>query len=240
MGTSNLDIVYLLKDSAYNDELKYSLRSVEQNFPHHKVWFVGGRPVGLVPDERMTLAQKEKTKYDRTHALLKQVCENDKITKEFVLFNDDFFVMKPVKMLMPYYNGTLLGLCDRINQQRVTPSPYTERLKDTATMLKRFIALGQAPLNFELHVPMVFNREQLSSILRWTNLNGVRSIYGNIFHSPSEDGLVSCRTDVKIHDQTLAPDPDADFLSTTDLSFSSGLVGDFIKKSFPRKSRFER
>lgn len=235
MDTSNLDIIYLLKDSAYNDELKYSLRSVEQNFPHRKVWFVGGRPTGLVPDERMTLVQKEKTKYDRTHALLKQVCENDKITEDFVLFNDDFFVMKPWRYLPSYVSGTLEGLIGTIELTRGKPSPYTERLKDTVVFLEKTLP-GQNIMNYELHIPMIFNRKQLRNILKQTGFNGVRSIYGNTFYYPKS--LI--RKDVKIYDQTVAPDPDADFLSTTDLSFSSGLVGNFIKQRFPSKSRFER
>lgn len=238
MDASNLDIIYLLKDSAYNDELKYSLRSVEQNFPHRKVFFYGGKPTGLVPDEQVILRQRETTKYDRVRTMLQKVCEDDRITKDFVLFNDDFFVMKPVKLLSPYYYETLEWLCDQIDSKRKTPSPYTERLKDTAMMLKRFIALEQSPLNFELHIPMIFNREQLSTVLRWTNLNGVRSIYGNIFYTPP-DNLPSSHPDVKIIGTNLVP-ANMDFLSTTENSFGNGAVGRLIRETFPNKSRFER
>ena len=36
------DIVYFVKDTDTNEELRYSLRSLA-NFPHGKVWFYGGR-----------------------------------------------------------------------------------------------------------------------------------------------------------------------------------------------------
>ena len=44
------DIVYFVKNTEENEELVYSLRSVEKNFPYNRVWFFGGCPNGLKPD----------------------------------------------------------------------------------------------------------------------------------------------------------------------------------------------
>lgn len=44
---SYYDVVYFVKDTERNEELKYSLRSLEQNWKYNKVWFCGGCPSDL-------------------------------------------------------------------------------------------------------------------------------------------------------------------------------------------------
>ena len=45
-----VDIVYILKNDIDSDELRYSLRSVCENFPCRRVIFIGGCPKDIVPD----------------------------------------------------------------------------------------------------------------------------------------------------------------------------------------------
>ena len=42
MDTKDLDIVYFVKDTPTNEELRISLRSVAKNMPHKRVWVFGG------------------------------------------------------------------------------------------------------------------------------------------------------------------------------------------------------
>ena len=53
----NNDIVYFVKNTEENEELIYSLRSVDKNFPFNKVWFFGGCPKGLTPDVHIPVVQ---------------------------------------------------------------------------------------------------------------------------------------------------------------------------------------
>ena len=103
MNLEDLDIVYFVKDSPENEELKYSLRSVEKNFPHKHVWFIGGKPKSLEPDKWLPVKQNQVTKWANTSMLLRSACENPEISDDFVLFNDDFFILYPVEDL-PYYS----------------------------------------------------------------------------------------------------------------------------------------
>lgn len=67
INLKNCDIVYFVKNSEYNGELRYSMRSVLKNFPHRKIWFVGGLPKGIKPDYYQPVNQSEKPfkdKYD--------------------------------------------------------------------------------------------------------------------------------------------------------------------------------
>lgn len=238
LDLSSLDIVYIIKDAVYNEELRYSLRSVAKNFPHNRVWFYGGRPVGLKPDKQVVLEQKGPRKYDRVRYTLDLICKNDEITEDFILFNDDFFVMDKVDELPLYSSGMLVGLTLKIESQNDWRSaPYTAELKHTAHTLMTLNS--NDPTNFELHLPMRFNRAKLLEIIeRFPDLRGTRSLYGNIFCEKDHKQSVE---DVKIWKEDERPivSPDCPYLSTSDESFTDGLVGQFIRDAFPDKCRFE-
>lgn len=235
MNLKDLDIVYFIKDAAYNEELRYSLRSVEKNFPHNRVWFYGGKPCGLVSDRQVVVDQKGETKWDRVRNMMKMVVENNEITEDFVLFNDDFFVLKKRDRIPCYENGLLVDLIYRIERKNnFKPTPYTAALKRTLDVLYDTTDV----VNFELHLPMIFNRKKMAEVIeKYPGIKGTRSLYGNSYVPADE----YCRTgDVKIFNLEDLPDPDWDFCSTEDMTFNDGNVGRYIRKMFPDKSRFER
>ena len=100
------DVVYFVKESKTNEELRYSLRSLK-NFPHRKVWFYGGCPEGLKPDHHVYVEQDQANKWLNINKSIKEAVHNPDITDDFWLFNDDFFIMKPVKKPCNYYDGDL-------------------------------------------------------------------------------------------------------------------------------------
>ena len=59
------DIVFVLKDKLDTEELRYSLRSIEKNFPHRYVWFVGGQPEGFKPDRALPHKQSGSVGHDK-------------------------------------------------------------------------------------------------------------------------------------------------------------------------------
>lgn len=235
MNLKDLDIVYMVKDAIYNEELKYSMRSVDANFPHNKVWFIGGRPMHIRPDKQIIVNQKGKTKWDKVRAMLELVGKNNSITEDFILFNDDFFVMRPMMAMPTFVCGTLEQLCRRIERKNGgKPTQYTLKLEDTIKTLERD---GLPTHNFELHVPMVLNRKKLLQIIgKYPDAKGTRSLYGNTYLT---DHMYYMK-DVKIFDTKTEPSPDKVFLSTEDTSFSKGKVGEYIRKTFPNKSRWEK
>lgn len=236
MKLEDMDIVYVVKDAVYNEELRYSLRSVEKNFPHNKVFFYGGKPMYFHPDKLVPIVQKGKTKWDKVRAMLKTIAEDDRITENFVLFNDDFFVMKPVEKLPLYRYGTLEQLCRRIKKNNGNrPTGYTQNIERTIKILKE---KGFCTWNFELHVPMLFNRGDLRELIAlFPDVRGTRSLYGNLY---SDEDNVRDMKDIKVFKTDELPPKDALFVSTEDLSFSRGKVGKLIRSTFPDKSKFEK
>lgn len=226
------DIVYILKNNMDSDEIRYSLRSVEKNFPYNKVWFVGGCPDGIVPDKYMEFEQTGDTKWQRSTSALAAACRNDEITEDFWLFNDDFFIMKRVRPEKPFITGKILQFCKFIEKgNRGMQTPYTRQLRRTAHVLK---INGFKQLNYALHVPMLINRAKALEVLnKFPDSPMFRSLYGNYY-----DLGGTLMDDVKIINLERCPE-DPKYLSTDDRSFSKGKVGEFIREAFPEPSRFE-
>lgn len=224
------DIVYILKDGITSEELKYSLRTVEANFSHRYVWFVGGKREGLNPDRAVYHRQNGPTKWDLIKSSMLEVIKQSELTDEFYLFNDDFFVMKP-------FEGEFINYADRSLTDRVEDfrkeDPRLNRYAMTLLQAKEELtALGYGEINFDVHLPMLFEKSKVKSILTCSSPQ-MRSIYGNI----NKLSYIN-RRDVKVYRLDQVPD-DMDFVSTNDRTFIHGNIGKYIRETYTTPSRFE-
>ena len=160
--------------------------------------------------------------------------ENDKITEDFIWFNDDFFVLEPIDELVYYYDRNLLSRIADFNKLSLTfSSPYQKRLLGAMLALKN---KKIDTLNFEVHVPIIFNRKKLASIFeKFPAIGAKRSLYGNMYGEEKQS-----IKDVKIYDCSTIPSDDSVFLSTSDMSFREGEVGKYIREKFKKKCKYER
>ena len=226
-----LDIIYILKPQLDTEELKYSLRSVEANFPHRKVWFVGGKPEGLTPDVMIQHRQVGEDKWDKIRSSMWRVLQEPDLTEDFYLFNDDFFVMKPVKgKFINFADKTLTWRYEAIAAEHKWPLPYERTLYKAREELKM---LGRDEVNFEVHLPMLFNKALATESIYKCSSPQMRSVYGNYNRIKYIQ-----HDDVKVYNLDKVPE-DPDYLSTNDKTFQSGQVGEFIRGVFSTPSRFE-
>ena len=223
------DIVYFVKDTKTNDELKYSVRSLS-NFPHNKVWFYGGCPSDLKPDHHVYVEQDQPTKWANIFKMFKMACLNKDITKSFWLFNDDFFVMKKVKHGPNYYEGDLYKRVVTLEDRHNGITPYSQQLRHT---LQELESMGCETKNYALHVPMLINRKNGTELCNIINGPMIRCLYGNYFKIGGTD-----HRDFKIDSTTKLYKSD-DYLSTNDKSFTHGAVGQQIKDIFKDKCKYE-
>lgn len=235
LGLSKMDVVYLVKDTPTNLELKYSLRSVAENLPHRKVWLIGGCP-NFVNREMVNYCYSQQksgvTKWNNTNRALYSILDNDGISENFILFNDDFFVMKPTRKIEYYFDRTI---DDRISDflTKFPTSRYVQRLKSTKQALQRHGI--DKPLNFELHLPMVLNKTNLRKIYENYGDSGAkRTIYGNLYaENPVQ------HKDVKFYRIYSVPSTQLPFVSTADGTFALGIVGKVIRNRFVNESKYE-
>ena len=224
------DIIYILKPEMDTEELKYSLRSVEANFPHRHVWFVGGQPKGFKPDKALPHKQAGADKWELIRSSMLKAITEDDLTEEFFLFNDDFFIMKPFKgKFVNYAEKTLTWRVEDLREQYTWLNRYARTLVKAREELKR---LGFSEINFEVHTPMLFKKSLVPSILKCSSPQ-MRSVYGNV------NGIQYKEIDdVKIYDLETVP-TEADMVSTNDEVFTKGKAGAYIRECFPNPSRFE-
>ena len=234
---SRCDIVYFVKESAFNEELRYSLRSVERNFKYRNVWFCGGRPDYLRPDKLMRLNQVGLNKWEKVRNNIRLVCENEEISEDFWLFNDDFYIMKPQDNMKPQYNGKIIDYIEDIKRKNGgSDSQYTMRLRDTIKALKE---AGLTTYNYEVHKPMLINRKKALELLdRFPTEPGFRSLYGNYFKVGGVDKQ-DMKVKLLLHSRLDIVDNEWEFLSTSDKSFAKGNIGCCIRDKFKERSRFE-
>lgn len=224
------DIVYFVKDTIENEELRYSLRSLS-NFPHGKVWFYGGCPEALKPDYHIEVKQDKPTKWENVFEMFKLACNNDKISKNFWLFNDDFFIMKPVTKGPNYYNDDLYKRVVAIEDKYNQITPYTKQLRK---MIKELEGMGCKTLCYALHVPMKINRKKGQELANIISTPMFRSVYGNYFKIGGEN-----HKDVKI-DSNFKRYKEGEYLSTSDKTFFYGVVGQQVRDTFEDKCKYER
>lgn len=227
---NKMDIVYFVKDGTHNEEFRHSLRSVCKNMPNHgRVWVFGGCPKSIVPDVRIRVAQEGRTKWDRVRSMMRMACENKELSSDFILFNDDFFIMKPIDKIEPLYH---CALEERISQ--LPAGSYRDNLQNAYDFLKNKV---ETPLSYELHIPFVFNKKKLLKLINdYPDLRSTRTVYGNLYKIGGAQS-----DDVKVFsDKPVFSHKEATFLSTDDgvINNNNG-IWRYIKTEFKTKSEYE-
>lgn len=224
------DVVYILKKDAPAEELRYSLRSIEENLPYRKVVFVCGKPNGFEPDLHIKHRQVGYLKWERARSSMLAICKDERLTKNVWLFNDDFFVLQPMTSEKPLTSGTIRKHYQAIEARHGNRSTeYSRQLKQLEATLKR---AGLPTNDFALHVPMLINREKMLKALEaFPRCPMFRSLYGNYAGIKGEQGK----------DNKVIKNGEVDwsrqFLSTTEKTFPS--IKDHLEELFPTPSKYE-
>ena len=225
-----MDIVYICRDGD-NEELRYSIRSAVKNLPHDNLWVVGGKP-DWYSGPYIEVPQ-DKAYYRNARTNIRTIIKSNKISNTFILMNDDFFIMNKVDSLPYMYSGLLI---DKINTRESYSQGdlYTRMLMKTDSELYERSKIKKA-LDYELHVPMIFEKEKLSLVISSQGL--WRSMYGNINDVGGE-----IFKDVKIYakDHILSKnfiDMNSTYLSTEDKIFEEHK--EWFQEKFPEPSPYE-
>lgn len=232
---NNVDIVYICRDGE-NEELRYSIRSAVKNLPHDKIWVVGGKP-DWYTGNHIPIKQTD-SKYDNAFENLKTACESKKISANFILMNDDFFVVKKINNIENFVGGFLIEKYSLYSQ--LTPrSQYTNKLYKTMNKLQR--SGIDLPADYELHVPMIMNKNKLFFVLKRFPDCLWRSTYGNSYNVRGK-----WITDVKVYssDAMMVKSYDykngeQSYVSSDDGSFVH-LYRNVLKEMFPEPSKYEK
>lgn len=229
-----MDAVYVCR-SGQNFELRFSLRSLAAFVPHGRVHIVGGWPPWVDRSTVQThLRSAARTKYATTTAHVRYACEHPDVSDPFMLWNDDFYAIRPVaEPGRVWHRGTLEQV---VQQYRGMCSAWADGLRATAARLAELLP-DRGLYSYELHVPLVVHKGPMLHALQVAESMRVaaphkRTLYGNLA------GLRGERLrDPKVT-QATGRWPDGDWLSSDDAGFSR-VVAPRLKVLFPDAGRYE-
>lgn len=228
-----VDLVYICR-SGKNEELRYSIRSAVANLSFDNLWVIGGKPNWYIGNH--IYIDQTRNKYTNARNNLKALAESEQVSDKFILMNDDFYIINKVDEIPYMYAGTL---SDKIQNREdlFSGNSYNKLLKTTLRTISKKIS-GPA-LDYELHVPMVMEKNKLANALKFLGL--WRSTYGNLFNV----GGIKM-TDVKVYDESSVFYPNSyklenlkyDYLSSNDDSFEM-IKETILDDLFPNKTDYE-
>lgn len=169
-----------------NRELRYALRSIENNLPYRHIWIVGSWPAWLRLDHPRLTAVKRPTltpKYRTTRAHYRWACESPDVSDPWVMWNDDFYLLRPLEALPAIHRG---------RNDQVIPmfaawhSKWAEGLRQTDAKLRRLLP-GTVLYNYDIHTPLLVHKRHMRRALAIAETMKiaapqVRTLYGNIAH----------------------------------------------------------
>jgi hypothetical protein len=230
-----------------NPELRYAMRSWAHNVPQITDVLAVGMPPWWVGARIVQFAQLS-SKYANTTRALQHVCTEQLVPDRFVLLNDDFFALRPTQV-PAWHRGPMLDVVAAYRARGID-SPYVQGMEATALALTRD-GIAQ-PLCYEVHAPMVVERDLMATVLEtYTADSSIkvlhkRSAYGNLAGAGGtqvED--VKLRVLAETRDASMAGDPvwdgtlpDLDWISTSDAVWTAG-AGPLIAGRFPTPSPWE-
>lgn len=240
-----IDVVYVFRrvhNKPTDDELFYSLRSVKKNLQgYRKIWIVGESPrfeyeVG-VPFEVIPMEDKFKTSLHNVRAKLLKAAGDERIAKDFVFMNDDFFFLSDcVAGAIPFFRqGTIPQHIEWRSEQ--TESPYVRALMATQAALEK----QNLPVtDFECHTPILFEKDLLLPILDdstfdWAVTYGMvfRSLYCNALKMKGERCM-----DLKIDSPLGDTELDRCFAACRFLSTGPGGLNESMMRHFAKSFPF--
>lgn len=237
-----MDILYLIKDTPTNEEMKYSLRSLV-NIPHDKVFLVGGCPKEIDKTKIIHIPLKQTpNKYQNTTTAIQAACKDPRLSEEFILMNDDFFILKLIQDPHKELNlcrGTMAEVIQEYTKiYRSDSNSYMVGMRQTKIFLED---LGiKNPLSYELHIPTIMAKNGVLRAFSLPYLHTLRvihkrTIYGNLYQNDSQKV-----DDVKIRnkkDLEHLAIKEQKFLSTADDTWK--YVKPYMQELFPEKGVYE-
>lgn len=219
-----MDLFYTVAPNGLHQELKYSLRSIEQNLEYKNIYVVGFQPKWVANTcyiyREQNQLEKPKNVYENLLAglSLKEIDEN------IIIMMDDVYVLQKLNKL-PVYRGNLL-------QEHPTKDVAGQTLK----LLKELKC--KQTYSYEFHTPFPVEKDKLQFILKKANFEEWgyvfwRSLYGNYFKPEWEYGQDSKQgAEAYISENMI-------FTSSADKDFSKGLRP-LLAERFPKRSNYEK
>ncbi len=251
MRDEDYDLVYILKPSDRNPELRWSLRSVERFCKFRKVWMVGWLPSWVQGVEGVITDQcSSKWKNSTLNAFT--ACQQHGLSPKFILMNDDFFATRPVENWARTCN-VCLGTLDAKIAKHATErhlGKWRMGFRDARALLQ--LMGSEHFFDFEAHFPMVVDKYRWPQVfdhplIDWFRTTdrvlSKRTVYGNMAHegpAPRAIQDVKLREGVDLSPQRMSEGWISVFDGVVDNPERFPALARWLRSEFPTKCRFEK
>lgn len=211
-----MDVVYILGKGSLSDdkELKYSIRSLHKNMlDMGAVYVVGEKPKTAPLAKHIPAEDKYPKKWQNMLHKVNLACQDSQITDDFLLMNDDFFMLEPfMGSEFPFY---------RTKTGDGGPNGTN---------------------NFSVHCPIRINKDWFSKMPLDPDMKGdfsPRSFYCNFYRAPStptEDHILRIGKGMKTIDEQLDKKP---WFSIGNNAMLSTEFLEFLTSEYPAPSTTE-
>lgn len=241
-----IDIVYTLgNESKWDDnELRYSLRSLEKNFKIlGKIYLVGHKPNWVqniihIQAGDPYLANKDANLISK----IILACNNKELSDEFLFFSDDQIYLKEI-----YYEDVKTPIIDNsylINDTTKRLNRWNLRLKRTIDKLKEQNLTWDC---FEAHIPYLINKELYPKIMLNYNYGEdigycVNTIYFNAINSIRRENhsneIIRINAEFNSIEVIESLCKDKTYLNYADKAINKDFKL-YLQQKFPVKSKYE-
>lgn len=243
-----------------HDELRFALRSIDANLQgDYRIFLIGDPPpwihrVNIIPMSRCSIGSG--SNLNDVTSKLDFIVQHKDISPRFIRWYDDIYLLKPTEQEW-FDKHWSIGHFQNINPKAGT-GVYQKHLYDTWQELKR---CKLPEYNCEVHMPRVFDKEKLKSILYnhiifcgKRNLMLSQSLYFNKYYPESSIVMLKKNDDLKAgfygHTSPLSFHitdltgieticRNKHILNHDDAGWSEAM-GAFLYNKFPNKSRYEK
>lgn len=233
-----MDIVYPIGRGSqwYNNELRFSLRSVEKHLKgFQNIYIVGLKPnfcKNVIHAPYVEIHEKERNIMEK----VKLACSIPELSEDFIFMNDDHLICKDIeaKDIGFYYSMTI----EEMILKRNAGFKYRAAMENTIKNLE-----GKPHLYYDIHTPIIYNKQKFVEVMDFANWevkhgNVVKSLYANsVDVEPIEMG------DIKINGRFTEQDLETKFEERLFISYSDRAICNSFKnillKKYPNKSKYE-
>lgn len=236
-----MDALYVLGTAStwQDNELRYSLRSLQQHCAGiDRLVIVGTCPTWLRDVIHIKAADPHRCKERNIMEKVLRACYRADLSGDLLFLNDDHFALagQEATTTPNWWRGTLAQLSARLR----SGSHYKQALLNTAKVLDD---RGLPGLNFDVHRPIIYNRQEFKRVMasyNWELHRGyvVKSLYANTLRLTGTPG-----GDVKIGGKHTMKElvgllRDLDWFSTGPTGLNQNLKA-LLAALYPEPSRWE-
>lgn len=240
----HIDLVYPLGGGTAwkNNELRFSLRSVEKNLKNvRRIYIIGEKPAWL--KNTIHIPCEDTLKNNPDGNIIRKIlraCRIDGLSEDFLFMNDDYLVLKPImaNIIPPFHKGNMADFEDKYFKT----NKWRESLGRTKNIL---VKKGYQAYHYDGHIPMIINKKKFPVIMAKFDyektIYTMKSLYGNLVY----DGGVFTDGIKKVIFRPKSPEAlNRDYNKCTFAAVNDqGMTLEFKKwvfSLFPDQSKYER